>query len=97
MIIQNISKDFTKNRLIKMRDNLIKAISLANEEKWADAHKIVQDIDNEYAYWIHANLHREEGDESNSKYWYRRAKRDYTEMDFKKERDLIKKEIEEKL
>jgi len=76
------------------KDNLLKAIISADDGKWENAHITVQDIENEYAYWIHANLHREEGDISNSKYWYRRAGRDYTEIDFKAEREEIKKEIE---
>ena len=76
------------------KDNLLKAIILADDGKWENAHITVQDIENEYAYWIHANLHREEGDISNSKYWYRRAGRDYTEIDFKVERENIRKEIE---
>ena len=79
------------------KDNLFKAIILADDGKWENAHITVQDIENEYAYWIHANLHREEGDISNSKYWYRRAGRDYTEIDFKLERENIRKEIEENI
>lgn len=79
------------------KDELLKAIQLADEGNWELAHVTVQDIENEYAYWIHANLHREEGDISNSKYWYSRAGRDYTEIDFKKERAEIRKEIEDKL
>jgi len=76
------------------KDELLKAISFADDGKWEEAHITVQDIENEYAYWIHANLHREENDISNSKYWYRRAGRDYTEIDFKVERENIRKEIE---
>ena len=76
---------------------LLKAITMANDGMWEEAHITVQDIENEYAYWIHANLHREEGDISNSKYWYRRAGRDFTEIDLKEERDNIIKEIESNL
>jgi len=79
------------------KDELLNAISFADDGKWENAHITVQDIENEYAYWIHANLHREEGDISNSKYWYRRAGRDYTEIDFKAERENIRKEIEENI
>jgi len=50
------------------KDELLNAISFADDGKWENAHITVQDIENEYAYWIHANLHREEGDISNSKY-----------------------------
>ncbi|NIS07400.1 MAG: hypothetical protein GWO07_01235 [Candidatus Dadabacteria bacterium] len=78
-----------------MKNKLLEAIELANGGDWDKAHRIVQDIEHELAYWIHANLHREEGDVSNSKYWYKRAGRDYTEMDLGEERELIKKEIED--
>ena len=40
---------------------------------WNKAHELIQDIDNENAAWIHAYLHRKEGDISNAGYWYRRA------------------------
>ncbi len=72
-------------------------MNLANNGAWDKAHHIVQDIEHELAYWIHANLHREEGDISNSKYWYRRANRDYTEIDLVDERQQIKQKIEEQL
>jgi len=79
------------------KDELLKAIKLADAGEWESAHITVQDIENEYAYWIHANLHREEGDISNSKYWYSRAGKGYTDIEYKAEREEIKKEIEEKL
>jgi len=78
-----------------MKDKLLDAIEFANSGNWDKAHETVQDIEHEYSYWIHANLHREQGDISNAKYWYRRAKKDYSEMDLKEERELIKKEIED--
>ena len=40
---------------------------------WDAAHEIVQDIDTKTAAHIHAYLHRREGDESNTRYWYRQA------------------------
>jgi hypothetical protein len=42
---------------------------------WDAAHHIAQDIDTEYGSWVHAYLHRREGDQSNAAYWYRRAGR----------------------
>lgn len=41
--------------------------------KWDRAHQIVQDIDSAEAAWVHAYLHRKEGDLGNARYWYRRA------------------------
>lgn len=40
---------------------------------WDRAHKVAQDIDDEDGAWIHAYLHRKEGDPGNAAYWYRRA------------------------
>jgi hypothetical protein len=40
---------------------------------WEKAHSLVQDVDTPDAAWIHAYLHRKEGDNSNAGYWYRRA------------------------
>ena len=40
---------------------------------WEEAHRITQDIDTADAAWVHAYLHRKEGDLSNAAYWYRHA------------------------
>ena len=55
---------------------LVRAIDLALEGRWDEAHAIVQAReDDAVAAWIHAVLHKIEGDESNSLWWYRRAGR----------------------
>jgi hypothetical protein len=41
---------------------------------WDRAHTIAQDIDDPSASWVHAYLHRKEGDLGNAAYWYRRAR-----------------------
>jgi hypothetical protein len=40
---------------------------------WDEAHKIVQDQETADSAWVHAYLHRVEGDFGNAGYWYRRA------------------------
>ncbi len=42
---------------------------------WDRAHKLAQEEDNKTGAWVHAHLHRVEGDEANAGYWYGRAKR----------------------
>ena len=42
---------------------------------WESAHKIVQAENSAEAAWVHAYLHRKEGDAANAAYWYRRSKR----------------------
>jgi hypothetical protein len=40
---------------------------------WQAAHAIAQEIETRTGSWIHAYLHRKEGDLGNAGYWYRRA------------------------
>ena len=42
---------------------------------WDRAHRLAQSQDDESGAWVHAYLHRVEGDASNAAYWYRRASR----------------------
>jgi hypothetical protein len=41
--------------------------------EWDAAHSVAQDVHTDAGSWVHAYLHRKEGDESNAAYWYRRA------------------------
>jgi hypothetical protein len=40
---------------------------------WDAAHRVAQDVDDKAGAWVHAYLHRKEGDLGNAGYWYRRA------------------------
>jgi hypothetical protein len=40
---------------------------------WDEAHAIAQDVDDADGAWVHAYLHRKEGDIGNASYWYGRA------------------------
>ncbi len=42
---------------------------------WALAHQAAQEDLNPEGYWVHAYLHRKEGDASNARYWYSKAGR----------------------
>ena len=46
----------------------------ANDD-WDEAHRLAQEQDDRDGAWVHAYLHRKEGDPSNAAYWYRRAGR----------------------
>ena len=51
------------------------ALWFGRRDQWDRSHRIAQEIDTPLASWIHAWLHRVEGDLSNADYWYRRAGR----------------------
>ncbi len=40
---------------------------------WEEAHRIAQEDNSRESAWVHAYLHRKEGDLSNARYWYARA------------------------
>jgi hypothetical protein len=57
-----------------MKNDLLKAIEQALAGQWETAHGVVQQYEQDLtAAWIHAILHKIEGDLDNSRYWYRRA------------------------
>jgi hypothetical protein len=47
---------------------------------WKRAHEIVQEIDDSTAAWLHAYLHRREGDQQNAGYWYGQAGRPFSQL-----------------
>lgn len=51
----------------------LKALWHAKAGQWEQAHDIAQEIRTPAGSWIHALLHREEGDDANAAFWYRRA------------------------
>ncbi|MGF1594161.1 MAG: hypothetical protein ACFCUW_12815 [Kiloniellaceae bacterium] len=57
---------------------LLRALWHAGRDDWDTAHRIAQEDDTAEGAWVHAHLHRVEGDESNAGYWYRRAGRPHS-------------------
>ena len=56
--------------------DLLHAVELALADNWDAAHELVQrHEDDTTAAWMHAVLHKIEGDPGNARYWYRRANR----------------------
>jgi len=51
----------------------LKALWLDAKGNWDEAHRLVQELPDRNAAWVHAYLHREEGDLGNASYWYHRA------------------------
>jgi hypothetical protein len=51
------------------------ALWWAKKGDWEKAHRIVMDEKDQHAAWVHAYLHRVEGDLGNAGYWYRQARK----------------------
>jgi hypothetical protein len=57
------------------------ALWWAAKDDWQRAHRLVMDEGDADCAWVHAYLHRQEGDLDNARYWYRRARREPAQGD----------------
>lgn len=53
--------------------DVLRALWYAGRDEWDAAHEIAQSVDDAEGAWVHAHLHRKEGDLGNASYWYSRA------------------------
>jgi len=72
---------------------LLDSLWEAKAGNWDTAHKIVQDIGDKNASWIHAWLHRVDGDNSNAQYWYSRAGKSFFHGSLEEEWDSITRRL----
>lgn len=60
---------------------------------WDAAHNTAQAIEDATVAWVHAYLHRKEGDAGNAAYWYRRAGRPVSRASLDMEWEQIATEL----
>ena len=65
------------------------ALWWAKKGKWDTAHALVMDDADGDGAWVHAYLHRLEGDLGNARYWYRQAQRSPEDGSLETEWELI--------
>jgi hypothetical protein len=56
---------------------------------WERAHNVAQDVNDADGAWVHAYLHRKQGDVHNARYWYRQAGRQAAGGDIQAEWEAI--------
>jgi hypothetical protein len=61
--------------------------------RWARAHTLAQEAGNRDGAWVHAYLHRKEGDDANASYWYATAGRPMPESALDAEWETIVTEL----
>ncbi|MEM9935244.1 MAG: hypothetical protein AAF824_16580 [Bacteroidota bacterium] len=71
----------------------LQALWYAHKEDWNKAHDLADTRDEQGGAWVHAYLHREEGDQWNAEYWYRRARKPVFEGSLEEEWEHIAKEL----
>jgi hypothetical protein len=68
----------------------LRALWFVEKGDWHGAHQLAQQDERDPAStWVHAHLHRVEGDDWNARYWYRRAGQPEAAGDFAAERRQI--------
>ena len=72
---------------------VLQAVWFAGRGEWEQAHQVAQSLASREAAWVHAYLHRAEGDTSNASYWYRRAGRPVEIGDLRAEWETITREL----
>jgi len=56
---------------------------------WESSHDIAQELHTQMGSWIHAYLHRKEGDKRNAGYWYDRADKPFPKYSLNEELKVL--------
>ena len=72
---------------------LLQSLLLDAVGDWDSAHRIAQNVFTNDGSWVHAYLHRKEGDRSNAAYWYNNAGRRMPEKKLEDEWEEISREL----
>lgn len=70
---------------------LLQALFYDAKGDWNKAHDLINEMQGKDAAWVHAYLHRKEGDEANAGYWYSRAGKKFCRFSLQEEWENITK------
>jgi hypothetical protein len=68
-------RSLTKTKPPSGLSTALEGLWWAGKDDWDTAHRLVMDDGGADCAWVHAYLHRVEGDLDNARYWYRQARR----------------------
>ncbi|MCA4900913.1 MAG: hypothetical protein ACK514_09640 [Bacteroidota bacterium] len=85
MTVEEFKATLTQSQPPASLSPLLKALWLDAKGSWQASHAIVQDLETKEAAWVHAYLHRKEGDEFNAGYWYQRAGKKFSKSNLEEE------------
>jgi hypothetical protein len=75
---------------------LLQSLLLESAGDWVNAHLIAQNDPSSDGSWVHAYLHRVEGDTGNASYWYRNSGRSLPDISLGEEWEYIAMALLEK-
>jgi len=96
MTIEEFKTSLTVSEPPSGLSTLLKALWYDAKGDWGKAHELAQDVTNHEGAWVHAFLHRKEGDVSNASYWYNRANKKMPSQSLDQEWESISKALLEK-
>jgi hypothetical protein len=85
MTLQEFKKTLQSSEPPPSLKPLLKALWYEGKNDWEKAHNIAQDIASTDGSWVHAYLHRKEGDKGNASYWYHRAGKPFPQISLEEE------------
>lgn len=85
MNLKEFQESLSRNEPQQNLSVYLKALWFDATGDWEKAHVLIQDVSDKNAAWIHAYLHRKEGDIFNADYWYNRAGKKRPDISLEKE------------
>ena len=85
MNINEFTSSLSQDKVPTGINSYLQSLWLDGKGNWEAAHTVVQDLEDKTASWIHAYLHRKEGDNSNARYWYNRAGKEMPQVSLDEE------------
>ena len=85
MTLSDFKKTLPESKPAENWKPLLRALWCDGKGDWESAHDIAQDIHSAEGSWVHAYLHRKEGDDGNASYWYQRAGKPMPQISLDKE------------
>jgi len=89
MTLKEFKLTLNQNSSPENINDLLTALWYDAKGDWNKSHKITQDINGTNAAWVHAYLHRKEGDPGNASYWYSRAGKSFSNKSLEEEWEEI--------
>jgi hypothetical protein len=89
MTLQEFKNSLNNASPAKELSDLLQAMWYDGKGDWEASHNIAQEIHSKEGSWIHAYLHRKEGDSGNAAYWYTKAGKKFPAIGLKEEWDEL--------